>query len=58
VIAMASTPAGNLTVVGSVANLIVVQRAQGAGITVGFWAYFKVGAPLTLLSILFGIYWL
>jgi Na+/H+ antiporter NhaD/arsenite permease-like protein len=58
VIAMASTLAGNLTVVGSVANLIVVQRAQGAGITVGFWAYFKVGAPLTLLSILFGIYWL
>jgi len=58
VIAMASTLAGNLTVVGSVANLIVVQRAQGAGITVGFWAYFKVGAPLTVLTILFGIYWL
>jgi Na+/H+ antiporter NhaD/arsenite permease-like protein len=58
VIAMASTLAGNLTVVGSVANLIVVQRAQGAGISVGFWAYFKVGAPLTVLTILFGIYWL
>ncbi len=58
VIAMASTLAGNFTVVGSVANLIVVQRAQGAGITVGFWAYFKVGAPLTLLTILFGVYWL
>jgi Na+/H+ antiporter NhaD/arsenite permease-like protein len=58
VIAMASTLAGNFTIVGSVANLIVVQRAQGAGITVGFWAYFKVGAPLTLLTILFGVYWL
>ena len=58
VIAMASTLAGNFTLVGSVANLIVAQRAQGAGITIGFWAYFKVGAPLTVLTILFGIWWL
>lgn len=58
VIAMASTLAGNFTLVGSVANLIVAQRAQGAGITVGFWAYFKVGAPLTVLTILFGVLWL
>ena len=55
VVAMASTLAGNLTLVGSVANLIVAQRAQGAGITIGFWAYFKVGTPLTLLTILLGI---
>lgn len=54
VVAMASTLAGNFTLVGSVANLIVAQRAQGAGITISFWAYFKVGAPLTLLTILFG----
>ena len=40
------------------ANLIVAQRAQGAGVTIGFWAYFKVGAPLTVLTILFGIVWL
>ena len=58
VVAMASTLAGNFTLVGSVANLIVAQRAQGAGITISFWAYFKVGAPLTLLTILFGTWWL
>lgn len=58
VVAMASTLAGNFTLVGSVANLIVAQRAQGAGITLGFWPYFKVGAPLTVLSILTGIWWL
>ncbi len=58
VVAMASTLAGNFTLVGSVANLIVAQRAQGAGITIGFWAYFKVGAPLTVLTILIGIWWL
>ena len=58
VVAMASTLAGNFTLVGSVANLIVAQRAQGAGVTIGFWAYFKVGAPLTVATILFGIWWL
>ena len=58
VVAMASTLAGNFTLVGSVANLIVAQRAQGAGITLGFWPYFKVGAPLTVLTIAFGVCWL
>ena len=58
VVAMASTLAGNFTLVGSVANLIVAQRAHARGVTIGFWAYFKVGAPLTLLTILFGVWWL
>jgi Na+/H+ antiporter NhaD/arsenite permease-like protein len=58
VVAMASTFAGNLTVLGSVANLIVVQLARADGITIGFWEYFRVGAPLTLLTILVGLWWL
>jgi Na+/H+ antiporter NhaD/arsenite permease-like protein len=57
-VAMASTLAGNLTLVGSVANLIVAQRARRYGVVMGFWPYFKVGAPLTLLSTLFGLWWL
>ena len=57
-IAMASTLAGNLTLVGSVANLIVAQRAGSRGVTIGFWDHFRVGAPLTVLSIAFGIFWL
>ncbi len=58
VVAMASTLAGNLTLVGSVANLIVAQRARSAGVDIGFWTYFKVGAPLTVLTIAFGAWWL
>jgi Na+/H+ antiporter NhaD/arsenite permease-like protein len=58
VVAMASTFAGNLTVLGSVANLIVVQLARAHGVDIGFWQYFRVGAPLTLLTILAGLCWL
>ena len=58
VVAMASTLAGNFTLVGSVANLIVVQRARAEGVVIGFWTYFKIGAPLTLLTLLFGVWWL
>src|SRR5207302_11208875 len=58
VIAMAATLAGNLTLVGSVANLIVAQRARRYGIVMGFRSYFRVGAPLTVLTILFGLWWL
>jgi Na+/H+ antiporter NhaD/arsenite permease-like protein len=56
--AMASTLAGNFTLLGSAANLIVAQRARSLGVIIGFWSYFKVGAPLTLLTILFGAWWL
>jgi len=54
----ASTLAGNLTILGSVANLIVVQGARRQGIAIGFWQYFRVGAPLTVLTILVGACWL
>jgi len=58
VIAMAATLAGNLTLVGSVANLIVAQRARARGVEIGFWTYLKVGAPLTVATILIGLLWL
>lgn len=58
IIAMAATLAGNFTLVGSVANLIVAQRARTHGVIIGFWDYFKVGAPLTVATILFGVWWL
>lgn len=58
VVAMASTLAGNLTLLGSIANLIVVQWARVRGVTVGFWEYLRIGAPLTVLTILFGVWWL
>ena len=58
VVAMASTLAGNFTVLGSIANLIVVQKAALRGVRIGFWDYFKVGAPLTVLTIAIGTAWL
>lgn len=56
-LAMATTFAGNLTVLGSVANLIVIQRARHE-VHIGFWEYCKVGAPLTVLTTVVGVWWL
>jgi Na+/H+ antiporter NhaD/arsenite permease-like protein len=56
-LAMSSTFAGNLTVLGSVANLIVVENASREGVTVSFWEYCKVGVPLTILTLALGIAW-
>ena len=58
VVAMASTLAGNLTLLGSVANLIVAQRAAAYGVRIGFWHYARVGAPLTLATLALGAAWL
>jgi len=56
-LAMASTLAGNLTITGSVANIIVVERArEEAKITFG--EYFRVGLPITVLTMGFGYLWL
>ncbi|MGH7104874.1 MAG: anion transporter [Acetobacteraceae bacterium] len=55
VVAMASTLAGNFTILGSVANLIVVQRARARDVEIGFGAYFRVGLPLTILTIAVGV---
>ena len=57
-LAMSSTLAGNLTVLGSVANLIVVEGASREGVAISFWEYCKVGIPLTVLTLVLGIAWL
>jgi Na+/H+ antiporter NhaD/arsenite permease-like protein len=57
-LAMASTLAGNFTILGSVANLIVVERARRANVEIGFWMYFCLGAPVTVLTLLIGVWWL
>jgi Na+/H+ antiporter NhaD/arsenite permease-like protein len=54
VLAMSSTFAGNLTIVGSVANMIVLELSKNAA-PIGFWDYFRVGFPVTLLSTLAGV---
>jgi Na+/H+ antiporter NhaD/arsenite permease-like protein len=56
-LAMASTLAGNLTITGSVANIIVVERAQKEAV-ITFLDYFRIGLPVTLVTLLFGWLWL
>ena len=54
VLAMASTFAGNLTILGSVANLIVVEAARAGRVEIGFVEYCKVGVPVTLATLFLG----
>ncbi len=49
VLALATTFAGNLTIIGSVANMIVVESARDH-IQVGFWDYARFGIPITILT--------
>jgi Na+/H+ antiporter NhaD/arsenite permease-like protein len=57
-VAMASTLAGNFAILGSVANLTVVRRAQAQNVEIRFWEYSRVGVPLTVLTMIVGILWL
>jgi Na+/H+ antiporter NhaD/arsenite permease-like protein len=57
ILAMASTLAGNLTITGSVANIIVVERAR-PDVAIGFREYFRAGLPITVATLLFGWAWL
>lgn len=56
-LAMASTFAGNLTLLGSVANIIVAEAGREVG-GLGFFQYLRVGAPIALLTTAFGTAWL
>jgi len=54
-LAMSSTFAGNLTIMGSVANMIVMELSKDY-VHVGFWDFFKVGFTTTLVSMIIGIF--
>jgi Na+/H+ antiporter NhaD/arsenite permease-like protein len=58
VLAMASTFAGNLTITGSIANIIVVERAAAEGVPISFGEYARIGLPVTGATLLFGTAWL
>ncbi|HZP22378.1 MAG TPA: anion transporter [Terriglobales bacterium] len=55
--AMVSTLAGNLTITGSVANMIVVEKARREA-HIGFLEYMKIGVPVTVLTLGVGLLWL
>jgi Na+/H+ antiporter NhaD/arsenite permease-like protein len=54
VMALTTTFAGNLTIVGSVANIIVVESARGQ-VELGFWDYARFGIPVTILTTIAGM---
>jgi Na+/H+ antiporter NhaD/arsenite permease-like protein len=56
-LAVASTFAGNLTLLGSVANIIVAERGRSVG-GLAFWPYLRVGVPLALATTAAGTAWL
>ncbi|MGA7291842.1 MAG: anion transporter [Terriglobales bacterium] len=56
-LAMSSTLAGNLTITGSVANIIVVEKARRES-HVSFLDYMKIGVPVTVVTLAIGLLWL
>ena len=57
-LAMATTLAGNLTLLGSVANLIVAEIARRRGVRLSFVEYLKAGTPIAVVTLLLGVAWL
>lgn len=51
---LTSTYAGNLTLFGSVANVIVLESVRDHA-RIGFWKFLKIGTPLTLLTTVAGV---
>ena len=52
VLALSSTFAGNLIIIGSIANLITFEQAKQYGIKIGFVEHARVGIPITLFSLI------
>ncbi len=57
-LAVLSTLAGNLLLPGSLANIIVVERAAASGVRLGFLEHARCGIPMTVLSMGFAVLWL
>ncbi|MCC7272305.1 MAG: anion transporter [Alphaproteobacteria bacterium] len=57
-LALLSTLAGNLLLVGSLANLIVVERAAAVGVRLSLRTHAACGVPMTLASMAVAVLWL
>lgn len=58
ILALASTLAGNLFIVGSIANIIVVDQAARLGVTINWGTHARAGVPVTLVSLAIAAAWL
>jgi len=54
-LASASTLAGNATIIGAIANLIVIESARKYGIRIKFWEFLKPALPLTLITLIWSM---
>jgi Na+/H+ antiporter NhaD/arsenite permease-like protein len=57
-LALVSTLAGNLLIVGSIANIIVVDSAARRGIRIDWHRHARVGVPVTLATLAITALWL
>ena len=57
-LALVSTYAGNLFIIGSIANLITIEQARSYNVFVGFWTHARVGVPVTIVSISVALMWM
>jgi Na+/H+ antiporter NhaD/arsenite permease-like protein len=58
ILALSSTLAGNLLIVGSIANMIVVEQADALGVRIGWRRHAAVGVPVTLATLALAALWL
>lgn len=56
-LALSSTFAGNLSIVGSIANLIVISQAAQYDVKIDWKEYIKIGFPVTLMSFIIILGW-
>ena len=56
-LAMANSFGGNLLLIGSVANIIVIQQARAMGIKISFWDFARLGIPATIVALLILLGW-
>jgi Na+/H+ antiporter NhaD/arsenite permease-like protein len=54
-LASASTLAGNATIIGAMANIIVIESADRFGVKIGFWEFFKSGIIITILTFIVSV---
>ncbi len=58
ILALASTLAGNLFIVGSIANIIVVEQAARMNVRIGWRDHLRVGLPVTIATLAIAAAWL
>ena len=56
-LALVSSYAGNLFIIGSIANLITIEQAKIYNISVSFWSHARIGIPVTAASVFVALVW-